>query len=209
MTFDSAIMITLIAVLAMISPGPDFILVIKHAATQPRRVAMATALGINVGVMVHISYCIAGLALIISQTPWLFSLLKYAGASYLIWIGAQALFARRSASDDATTPAHSTHTNHLSPLQAFGQGLLCNLLNPKVTLFFFSVFTQLMSPSSTLIDRLTMGSIICALSLLYWPLLVLFVQHRFIQTLLHRIQRSINRVLGAALIALGAKVALS
>ncbi len=208
MTFDSAIMITLIAVLAMISPGPDFILVIKHAATQPRRVALATALGINVGVMVHISYCIAGLALIISQTPWLFNLLKYAGASYLIWMGAQALFARR-ATANAAAHAQPANINHLSPLQAFGQGLLCNLLNPKVTLFFFSVFTQLMSPSSTLIDRLTMGSIICTLSLLYWPLLVLFVQHRFIQTLLHRIQRSINRVLGAALIALGAKVALS
>jgi RhtB (resistance to homoserine/threonine) family protein len=183
-------------------------LVIKHAATQPRRVALATTLGINVGVMVHISYCIAGLALIISQTPWLFSLLKYAGASYLIWIGAQALFARRS-STHTTEHAQSANAGHLRPLQAFGQGLLCNLLNPKVTLFFFSVFTQLMNPSSTIADRLTMGSIICTLSLLYWPLLVLFVQHRFIQTLLHRIQRSINRVLGAALIALGAKVALS
>lgn len=92
--WESLVSITVIAALAMMSPGPDFILVLKNAARLPRREALATTLGINLGVAVHMSYCVAGIAFIIATTPWLFSLLKYAGAGYLIWIGVQALLSR-------------------------------------------------------------------------------------------------------------------
>ena len=92
--WETVLTITVIATLAMISPGPDFVLVVKNAARYSRRAALATTVGINLGIAVHMSYCILGLALIIAQTPWLFGLLKYAGAGYLIWIGVQALFSR-------------------------------------------------------------------------------------------------------------------
>ena len=78
--WESALTVTVIATLAMVSPGPDFVLVVKNAARHSRQAALMTTLGINLGIAVHMSYCILGLALIIAQTPWLFGLLKYAGA---------------------------------------------------------------------------------------------------------------------------------
>lgn len=73
--WETLLAITVIATLAMMSPGPDFFLVVKNAARYPRAAAMATVAGVNVGILVHMSYCIAGLALVIATTPWLFNLL--------------------------------------------------------------------------------------------------------------------------------------
>lgn len=203
--WETLVTVTVIAALAMMSPGPDFFLVVKNAARYPRRAALATTVGINLGIAVHMSYCIAGLALIIAKTPWLFGLLKYAGAAYLIWIGVQALRSRGG----AMVAGDGAAREEIGLLAAFWQGLLCNLLNPKATLFFFSVFTQLLSPDSTLLEKLLIGLIIFLLGVIYWPLVVLAIQHPAITRGLSRIQRGIDRVLGGVLVALGVKVALS
>lgn len=203
--WETVLTITVIATLAMISPGPDFVLVVKNAARYSRRAALATTVGINLGIAVHMSYCILGLALIIAQTPWLFGLLKYAGAGYLIWIGVQALFSRGGLAA-ATAPGGPERA---SVRRAFLEGLLCNLLNPKATLFFFSVFTQLLRPDSTLTEKALIGLVIFLLGAIYWPCVALAVQHPRVMALLHRAQRRIDRLLGGVLVALGVKVALS
>ena len=69
MGWDTVLTISVIALLAMLSPGPDFFLVVKNAARYSRRAALATTLGINVGIALHMSYCVLGLVLIIQQTP--------------------------------------------------------------------------------------------------------------------------------------------
>ena len=91
-----------IATLGILSPGPDFFMVIKNAARYRRLPAMMTAFGITCGVLTHMSYCVAGLAVVITTTPWLFDILKYAGAAYLIWVGLLALLARGHKSMDMT-----------------------------------------------------------------------------------------------------------
>ena len=204
--WESALTVTVIATLAMVSPGPDFVLVVKNAARHSRQAALMATLGINLGIAVHMSYCILGLALIIAQTPWLFGLLKYAGAGYLIWIGVQALFSRADALGDGPT-AHPRQP--VSLRRAFWEGLLCNLLNPKATLFFFSVFTQLLRPDSSLAEKALIGLVIFLLGVIYWPCVALAVQHPRVMALLHRAQRRIDRLLGGVLVALGVKVALS
>jgi threonine/homoserine/homoserine lactone efflux protein len=93
--------------------------------------------------------------------------------------------------------------------RAFLEGLLCNLLNPKATLFFFSVFTQLLRPDSTLTEKALIGLVIFLLGVIYWPCVALAVQHPRVMALLHRAQRRIDRLLGGVLVALGVKVALS
>ncbi|EBX3952635.1 LysE family translocator, partial [Salmonella enterica subsp. enterica serovar Offa] len=92
--YDATLMVTTIAALGMISPGPDFFLIVKNAARYQRAAAMMTALGVLSAIAIHMTYCVAGLAVIITTTPWLFMLLKYAGAAYLIWIGINSLLAR-------------------------------------------------------------------------------------------------------------------
>lgn len=204
--WESALTVTVIATLAMVSPGPDFVLVVKNAARHSRQAALMTTLGINLGIAVHMSYCILGLALIIAQTPWLFGLLKYAGAGYLIWIGVQALFSRADALGDGPT---AYPRQPVSLRRAFWEGLLCNLLNPKATLFFFSVFTQLLRPDSSLAEKALIGLIILLLGVVYWPLVVLAVQHPAVLGGLRRVQGRIDRLLGGVLVALGVKVGLS
>lgn len=202
--FETSLFIATIATLGMISPGPDFFLVVKNAARYRRPVAMMTAFGVILGVATHMTYCVAGLAVVITATPWLFNLLKYAGAAYLIWIGIQALFARSGSKFDVTnvTPQQTSYKS------AFIQGYLCNLLNPKATLFFLSVFTQVLSIDSGIGAKLWYAFIIFILAAIWWPILVFLIQSAPVRRGLAKAQKVVDKVLGVVLIGLGVKVAL-
>lgn len=147
---ETSLFVAGIATLGMLSPGPDFFLVIKNAARYPRLAAMMTAFGVICGVATHMSYCVAGLAVVITTTPWLFNLLKYAGAVYLIWVGIQALLSRGGSKMNVG----NLPRQQVSLKSAFVQGYLCNLLNPKATLFFLAVFTQVLQIDSGLGEKL-------------------------------------------------------
>jgi len=202
---ESTLSLTVIATLAMISPGPDFFMVVKNAARYPQKTAMMTGFGVIVGIATHMLYCVTGLAVLIAATPVLFNILKYAGAAYLIWIGIQALLAK----SDSKVNFTRVNKENISLKKAFMQGYLCNLLNPKATLFFLSVFTQLLDINSSLTDKLWYAFIIIFLAVIWWPLLIMIIQSPAAQRTLTKIQHIIDKVLGGFLILLGLKVALS
>ncbi|WP_454843642.1 LysE family translocator [Rahnella aceris] len=202
---ETTLFVASIAFLGMLSPGPDFFLVIKNAARYQRIAALMTSLGVICGVITHMSYCVAGLAVVITTTPWLFDLLKYVGAAYLIWVGIQALFSRSNS---------KMNLDGLEPQQvklrtAFVQGYLCNLLNPKATLFFLAMFTQVLQINSTFGEKLWYASIIVGLSAIWWPSLALLIQSPPVRRGLAKAQKLIDKLLGGVLIGLGIKVALS
>lgn len=201
---ETSLFVATIAALGMISPGPDFFLVIKNAARYPRPAALMTSLGVICGVMTHMSYCVAGLAVVITQTPWLFDLLKYVGAAYLIWVGIQALFSRTNSKMNLD----NLEQQQVKLGKAFVQGYLCNLLNPKATLFFLAMFTQVLQINSSLGEKLWYASIIVGLSFIWWPLLVILIQSGPVRRGLAKAQKLIDKLLGGVLIALGIKVAL-
>lgn len=202
---ETSLFVAGIAALGMLSPGPDFFLVIKNAARYPRLAAMMTAFGVICGVATHMSYCVAGLAVVITTTPWLFNLLKYAGAVYLVWIGIQALLSRGGGKMNVS----NLPQQQVSLKSAFAQGYLCNLLNPKATLFFLAVFTQVLQIDSGLGDKLWYAGIILGLSVIWWPLLVFLIQSGPVRRGLEKTQKIVDKLLGGMLIALGIKVALS
>lgn len=202
---ETTLLIVTIATLGMLSPGPDFFLIIKNAARYPRRAALMTALGVNCAVATHMTYCVAGLAVVITTTPWLFMLLKYAGAAYLIYVGIQALLSRGGGKMDLTNVA----PEKVSLKKAFMQGYLCNLLNPKATLFFLSMFTQVLNVNSGLGEKIWYAGIILTLSSLWWPTLVILIQSAPVRRGLAKAQKIIDKLLGTVLIAFGIKVALS
>jgi len=202
---ETSLLIATIAALGMLSPGPDFFLIIKNAARYPRRAALMTALGVNCAVATHMTYCVAGLAVVITTTPWLFMLLKYAGAAYLIYVGIQALLSRGGGKMDLSGVA----PEKTSLKKAFMQGYLCNLLNPKATLFFLSMFTQVLNVNSNLGEKIWYAGIILTLSSLWWPTLVILIQSAPVRRGLAKAQKVIDKLLGTVLIAFGIKVALS
>ncbi|MBI0436679.1 LysE family translocator [Dickeya dianthicola] len=202
---ETSLFVATIAALGMISPGPDFFLVIKNAVRYPRLAAMMTAVGVIAGVATHMAYCVAGLAVVITTTPWLFSLLKYVGAAYLIWLGIQALRSRGGSQLDLSGLA----PQRVGLWKAFIQGYLCNLLNPKATLFFLAVFTQVLGLNSSVGEKLWYAGIIWGLTLIWWPLLVILIQSEPVRRGLTKAQKLIDKLLGGVLITLGIKVALS
>ncbi|WP_428945155.1 LysE family translocator [Pantoea sp. FN060301] len=202
---ETSLFIITIAGLGMLSPGPDFFLIIKNAVRYRRSAAMMSALGINCAVATHMAYCVAGLAVVITTTPWLFMLLKYAGAAYLITIGVQALLSRGGGKLDLSSVQPETTSRR----KAFLQGYLCNLLNPKATLFFLAMFTQVLNVNTGLGEKVWYAGIILALSSVWWPLLVILIQSEPVRRGLAKAQKLIDKLLGGVLIALGIKVALS
>ncbi|HGN0868798.1 LysE family transporter [Providencia sp. JGM181] len=203
--YQTSIMVATIAALGMISPGPDFFLIIKNAARYQRSAAMMTALGIIVAIALHMSYCVAGLAVLITTTPWLFNILKYAGAAYLIWIGIKSLMPQKAQSVDLMSNQHE----HVTFKKAFMQGFLCNVLNPKATLFFLAIFTQVLSVDSTFSEKLWFAFIIWGLAVIYWPILVCLIQSAPVRKGLAKVQKYVDKVLGVVLVAFGIRVALS
>ncbi|MFB5173688.1 LysE family translocator [Erwinia amylovora] len=202
---ETGLFVATIVVLGMLSPGPDFFLIVKNAARYRRSAAMMSALGVNCAVATHMAYCVAGLAVVITTTPWLFMLLKYAGAAYLIYIGIQAIMSRANGKINFNNGVQE----ETSLKKAFLQGYLCNLLNPKATLFFLSIFTQVLDVNSGISEKLLYAGIILGLSSIWWPLLVMLMQSGPVRRGLTKAQRVVDKLLGGVLIALGIKVALS
>ena len=120
------------AIALNLTPGPDMIYVLSQGAARGTRAAMAAALGVGAGTVVHILLAAAGLAVLLAEYPLAFDIVRYLGAAYLVWI-AISLF---RAGPMALTPPTAT--------AVFRQGALTNILNPKVALFFLAFLPQFM-----------------------------------------------------------------
>ena len=137
--------VALAHLLAVASPGPDFAIVLKQSLGHGRRVAIWTSIGIGAGILLHVTYCLLGIALVLKGSPTAFNVLKYVGAAYLAWIGIQALRSRPRAEGAALPAARTTPRPH----GAFMTGFLTNAVgNPKATLFFLALFTTVISPAT-------------------------------------------------------------
>jgi RhtB (resistance to homoserine/threonine) family protein len=136
--------VALAHLLAVASPGPDFAIVVKQSLTHGRRTAIWTSIGIGTGILLHITYCLLGIGLLITSSVFWFTIVKYLGAAYLAWLGIQALRTKpRHANTAGLTHVHATPRPH----GAFATGFLTNVLgNPKAALFFLALFTVVIDP---------------------------------------------------------------
>ena len=187
-----------IAILAAMSPGPDFIIVAKYALGHNRRSALFTSLGITTGVFCHSTYCVLGIALIISQSILIFNTIKYLGSAYLIYLGIKSLRAPQSHLID-TKPDATTH----SAWVAFRDGLLTNLLNPKCTLFMLSVFTLVVKPHTPTWIQATYGLEIMLTSIIWFTFLSYGLTLPAIKRRIDQAQHWVGKITGVVLIILG------
>ena len=201
----SLLLLILICFIGMVSPGPDFLLVTKNSLLYPKRQALATAFGIVTGCLFHATYCILGLALIITQSIILYTTIKYVGACYLIYLGLKGLNSKQA----KKTHQEISSAKNITILSAYFEGVLCNALNPKLAVFLLSLFTQFVSINASLGDKVLVAGVFIAESALYWPLLVLFLQSHNIRKLFTNFQTTLTRVFGGLLVYLGIRVMLS
>jgi RhtB (resistance to homoserine/threonine) family protein len=185
----------------MISPGPDMVLVSRNTLVGGRVGGLETSLGILLGNFVHMAYCALGVGWLISRSILAFSLLKYLGAAYLIYLGIASLRAGRAPFDlEAERAGHSKRT-------WFIQGLVNNLLNPKGTLFYLGVFTVVITPETSV--GMT-GVLVLSMTLVsasFWLVFVHVLDRPSTRSYFERCQHRVNRVFGVLLIALGLRVA--
>jgi len=198
--------IALVHLLAVASPGPDFAIMLKQSLTQSRRTVVWTAFGVALGILVHVAYSLVGIGLIIAQSIVLFSIIKWIGAGYLLFIGWKSLTAKPPVKITGST---HTDTPAMPACAAVRVGFLCNALNPKATLFFLALFTQIVDPSTPLIIQLLYGAYMSVATFLWFSGLGSVLTLNALRKRLHSVHLWAERVMGVALIALGIRVALS
>jgi RhtB (resistance to homoserine/threonine) family protein len=197
--------VALLNLLAAISPGPDFVMTVRNSLCYSRRAGIFTGIGISLALSVHLFYCAAGIGLLISKSVILFSVIKFLGAGYLIYMGVSSFMAKGSKLDVAEEKAETD----LTRLQAFKMGFLTNVLNPKATLFFLSLFTFVIGNSTPLYVILTISAIIILTAFSWFTIVSIFLAQQNVQRVFLKYEKSINRTLGGFLIFLGIKVALT
>lgn len=204
--FTALTTIIVVHFLAVFSPGPDFFMTVRNALTYNRRVGVFTAVGLAMGICVHILYSVAGVALVISQSILLFNVIKYIGAAYLMYIGVKSILAKKSSVPEIDVEGSQ---KQLSDLQAIKVGFLTNVLNPKATLFFLSLFTIVISPDISK-STLAIGSFFMVLDTCLWFSIVsFFFTQKHIRSAYMKYETTFNKALGGLLLMLGLNVATS
>ncbi|MGH8081018.1 MAG: LysE family transporter [Lysobacter sp.] len=191
-----------ITVLAVISPGPDFAMVSRNSLLLSRRAGLLTALGIGLGVWVHVAYTLLGVGLVIQQSLRLYAALKIVGALYLIFLGVKML---RTRHDDTAAPQPQAAA--ISDWAALRTGFLTNALNPKCTVFVVSLFLQVVQPTTPLAQRIGYGAFVSATHVLWFGAVALLFSHGEVRAGLLRWRRAVDRTFGGLLVGFGALLA--
>ena len=193
--------VALITLLAVISPGADFAMVTRNSLLYGRRAGVLCALGIALGVQVHVLYTMFGVGLLIAHAPALLHAIKLVGAAYLVWIGWKTLSAKAALPGDTTTSHDACPT--LSTGAALRMGFFTNALNPKTTLFVVSTYTQVVHASTPLAAQFGYGLFMSMAHATWFALVAtVFASGALRRALLAR-QRMVDRVIGVILIGLG------
>ncbi|RXJ97881.1 lysine transporter LysE [Arcobacter sp. CECT 8986] len=176
--------------LALLSPGPDFAMIVKQSITYGKRSSIFTSIGIG---------------LIISKSIILFNIIKYIGAVYLIYLGIQSLKSKGIKLDDKDKSTNK----EISDLKSFTSGFLCNALNPKATLFFLSMFTVVIDIHTPLYIQGFYGLFCIFATIVWFTFLSLVLSQNKVRGFFSKFGVWFDRTVGAILIALGLKVAFS
>jgi RhtB (resistance to homoserine/threonine) family protein len=195
--------VAVITVLAVIAPGADFAMVVRNSYLYGRRTGLFAATGVAAGVLVHVTYTMLGVGLVIASSTALFTVIKLIGAAYLVYIGVRTFRARGDVEVDLADKTA------LTPFAALRTGFLTNVLNPKTTLFVVSTFAQVVSPGTPVYQQVGYGLFMSFAHLLWFGVVAVFFSHDRMRTLMLRGQKVLNKVIGSVLAGLGISLAFA
>jgi threonine/homoserine/homoserine lactone efflux protein len=128
------------ALVLLVVPGPSVLYIVARSIEGGRTAGLVSVLGVQTGAMVHIAFAAVGLSAILASSALAFSVVKWFGAAYLVWLGLRQIFGRDEGDKDVTVePARLS--------RVFSQGVIVNILNPKTALFFLAFLPQFVDPS--------------------------------------------------------------
>jgi RhtB (resistance to homoserine/threonine) family protein len=188
-----------------LTPGNDSIFILTKSIAQGKKAGMVSALGIGTGSVFHTIFAAFGLSIIIAKSILLFSIIKYAGAAYLVYIG----FKMITEKDPLNTATNATHAA-TSYLKIYKDGILTNILNPKVALFFIAFLPQFIDPDmkNAILPFLFLGATFILTGTVWCFCLAIFASTIFARLKTNsKVSSYINKFCGATLVLLGVKVA--
>ncbi|MGY0231070.1 LysE family translocator [Longispora urticae] len=189
----------LVAGLLTIMPGLDTALVLRTAVAQGRAAAFATAFGIGVGALIWGAAAAVGVSALLAASQLAYTVLKFVGAAYLVWLGIGML--RRRATPDVEAPAPSVR-------RAWLRGMTTNLLNPKIGAFYVAMLPQFIPADSSHLAMGLLLALVHDIEGMIWFTLLICGAHAVRGWLGRRaVRKALDRVTGAALIGFGAKLA--
>ncbi|PKG81664.1 lysine transporter LysE [Colwellia sp. 75C3] len=225
---EQFLLIAMVHFFAVASPGPDFALILKQSIRYNRRIAIYTSFGIAAGIIVHVTYSLVGIGLLIASDERLFTALKYIAASYFCYIAWHCLRAKKpdevlSAADSHDTDNKSlitnedptqeakdgTKTNSPSAKKAFLNGFLINALNVKATLFFVSLFSVVIAPETLLSIKIAYGAYLVAATGAWFCFLSYILTQERVRFVLQRKGYILDRIMGVILLLLAIQLVLS
>jgi RhtB (resistance to homoserine/threonine) family protein len=198
-----------VVIVIAVVPGPDTALVTKNALLHGRRAALGTALGVNAGLVVWTVASAFGAATVVRASAVAFTVLKIAGAAYLTFLGVQALLESRRRSREAPAYAQTAPLrNPMNTRKGFRQGVLSNLANPKIAVFFTSLLPQFISRGEPVLAQFLILGWLMVLVGIVWLTGYALVAAKASGLLQRpRVKAALDRLTGVVLIGLGIRVA--
>jgi threonine/homoserine/homoserine lactone efflux protein len=188
-------------------PGPDAIYILTRSITQGKRAGLFSSFGICTGAFIHTVVAALGLSAILTKSAYAFCIIKYLGASYLIFLGIKSFFDRCNPFE-----LSSDEDLHVDGWTVFIQGVLVDLLNPKVAVFFLSFLPQFVSSdtSNKTLTFIFLGAVLIGIGFL-WDILLILASSKLVRIFKFKNNQSgslINQIIGIIYSSLGVKLAI-
>ena len=198
------LVIALAHLLAVISPGPDFALITRQSFLHGRTSSIYTSLGIASGILVHVSYCIVGLNFLLTNNDVLFYI-RIVCAIYLFYLGIKSLLSHNIKSNNNAKIEHNIV--EITPIIAYRDGFITNVLNVKATFFFLSLYVYI--DTAFIATRVLYGLWMSIITGLWFILLSIILTSKKITENTYNYQFYINKLMGIVLIYLSIKIYLN
>lgn len=194
--------------LLTMTPGVDTLLVIRNSRRGGWRDGLVSSFGICCGLFIHALVSAVGISLILLQSALAFSLLKFAGAGYLIWLGAVSL--RSAVGRQADLKLGQSKEHRFQVRRSFLEGMLSNVLNPKTIVFYMAFLPQFIDPAgSALQQSLLLAALHFVIAMIYQTLLAVLVERAERWLHLPRVRRCCDGLTGCIMLLFGVKLALA
>lgn len=204
-----------LTIAALLSPGPNFVLISGRALTSGARPAMATAVGVATGTLTHALFGIAGVGALLRGSATLFTTAKLVGAAYLLWVGFKALRgairsrrAQLAANGAIADLAETAPRDRVGITRSAVDGYLTQMSNPKSTLFFLAMFTTVVPANTGIAEGAAVVGTVVTLALAGYIAIALIFSRRPFQLAYQRVGYVFDAVFGVLMVALGIRVAL-
>lgn len=196
--------------LLTITPGVDTLLVLRNTARGGLADGCVTSLGICAGLFIHATLSALGISLLLVESAWAFTLLKWLGAVYLIWLGIGSLRQAFQSGTKKAPTVESAHRQRVNTVVSLREGLLSNVLNPKTALFYMALLPQFVDPAGPALAQSMMLAGLHFVLAMIWQCGLAWAVVRFRNSgVSRRLGKALSALTGGVFVAMGAKLASS